>query len=178
MSPRAEAIRPIRQEHGRRERGASAVEFALVVPMLFLVLFGIMDFGLQFLNLNSIHNGTREGARQAVVANFGTTSSCNLVGVADTGSDGSRLICLTKDRIGLPAESVRAKVKFTTTNNVGRTMLVCAMHPMESATGMFDPLLNGKVIKSKVEMRIEQTSDTLQNTAETALPGQNWNWCV
>ena len=98
MKSGSDATDAVRQPCGRRERGASAVEFALVMPMLFLVLFGIMDFGLQFLNLNSMHNGTREGARQAVVANFGTTDSCNLVGVTESTGDGAHLICLTKNR--------------------------------------------------------------------------------
>jgi Flp pilus assembly protein TadG len=160
------------------DRGAALVEFAIVMPLLFMLLFGIIDFGMQFANINSIRQGTREGARQAVVATFGTDNGCTLTGVSAVASDGAHLICLTKDRIGLTSSDVRVKVRFTTTNNVGRTLIVCSMYPMASISGMFAPLFAGKVIKSKVEMRIEQTGSGLQDTAETALPGQSWTWCV
>lgn len=161
-----------------RERGAALVEFAIVTPMLFLLLFGIVDFGLQFANLNAMRQGTREGARQAVVATFGTSNYCSLTGVSAPDSDGAHLICLTKDRIGLTSSDVRVNVRFTTTNNVGRTLIVCSMYPMGSASGMFTPLFSGKAVKSKVEMRIEQTGSGLQDTAETPLVGQSWMWCV
>lgn len=46
-----------------RDRGASAVEFALVLPMLLLVVFGIIDFG-RLLNAQiSLTEAAREGAR-------------------------------------------------------------------------------------------------------------------
>ena len=52
----------------RRERGAALVEFAIVFPLFFLLVSGIIDFGLAFSDLNSTRQGVREGARQAVVA--------------------------------------------------------------------------------------------------------------
>lgn len=55
---------------GRRvadDSGASAVEFALVVPLLLLLGFGIINFGVLFAQQISLNNAVREGARQAVV---------------------------------------------------------------------------------------------------------------
>jgi Flp pilus assembly protein TadG len=169
-----------RAPHARKhaDRGAALVEFGIVMPVLFLVLFGIVDFGLQFANLNSVRQGTRDGARQAVVANFGTSSYCSLTGVSDSSSDGAHLICLTKDRTGLPAANMRVKVHLVTTNNVGNQLLVCSMYSMNSVTGMFTPLFSGKAITSKVQMRIEQTSSTLTDAEETPLAGQSWSWCA
>ncbi|NUO60565.1 MAG: pilus assembly protein [Hamadaea sp.] len=53
---------------GRRcDRGASAVEFALVLPMLLLLVFGIIDFG-RLLNAQiKTTEAAREGARAATV---------------------------------------------------------------------------------------------------------------
>jgi Flp pilus assembly pilin Flp len=51
----------------RREDGASAVEMALLAPLLFMVLFAILEFGLAFLQVQSIRTAVREGARQAAV---------------------------------------------------------------------------------------------------------------
>lgn len=46
-----------------RERGASLVEFALVVPLLTLFLFGIVQFGIAYDKQQSINSAAREGAR-------------------------------------------------------------------------------------------------------------------
>ena len=51
----------------RHEDGASAVEFALIAPLLFMLLFGIIGFGLAFLRVQSIRTAVREGGRTAAV---------------------------------------------------------------------------------------------------------------
>ncbi|WP_323097583.1 TadE/TadG family type IV pilus assembly protein [Intrasporangium sp. YIM S08009] len=57
----------------RRERGAAAVEFAIVLPVLFLVIAGIVDFGRAFYAQIELSNAAREGARTAVVLPLGST---------------------------------------------------------------------------------------------------------
>lgn len=49
-------------------RGASLVEFALILFALVLLLFGIVDWGLYFFNRQVITNATREGARAGIVS--------------------------------------------------------------------------------------------------------------
>jgi Flp pilus assembly protein TadG len=51
----------------RRQDGASAVEFALIAPVLFIVLLGILEFGVAFLQIQSIRTAVREGGRAAAV---------------------------------------------------------------------------------------------------------------
>lgn len=53
----------------RRDDGASAVELALVLPILFLLIFGIISFGLYFAGALGLSNATREAARYGVVQN-------------------------------------------------------------------------------------------------------------
>jgi hypothetical protein len=47
------------------ERGAAAVEFALVVPLLILLVFGIIEFGMAFKDSLTVASATRTGARTA-----------------------------------------------------------------------------------------------------------------
>lgn len=51
------------------DHGAAAVEFALVVIPLLLIVFGIIEFGLIFAQNQALGNGARQGARLGVVAN-------------------------------------------------------------------------------------------------------------
>jgi Flp pilus assembly protein TadG len=52
----------------RDEHGGSLVEFAIVMPLLFILLFGIIDFGILLYNQAVITNASREGARYGIVA--------------------------------------------------------------------------------------------------------------
>lgn len=49
------------------ERGASAVEFALLLPLLMMILFGIIEFGMALYRQSIITNASREGARLGIV---------------------------------------------------------------------------------------------------------------
>jgi Flp pilus assembly protein TadG len=51
----------------KREEGAAAVEFALLLPLLMMILFGIIEFGLVLYNQEVITNASREGARFGIV---------------------------------------------------------------------------------------------------------------
>lgn len=57
-----------RSLRGRRtRRGQSLVEFALVLPILLILLLGILDFGRAIAAFNSVSNGARSGARVAII---------------------------------------------------------------------------------------------------------------
>jgi len=51
----------------KSEKGASAVEFALILPILIILVFGIVEFGIAFNNYITITHAAREGARIAAV---------------------------------------------------------------------------------------------------------------
>ncbi|MGO9079968.1 MAG: TadE/TadG family type IV pilus assembly protein [Streptosporangiaceae bacterium] len=52
---------------GARERGAAAVEFALLLPVLLLLIFGMIDFGRALNAQITLTQAAREGARLAAV---------------------------------------------------------------------------------------------------------------
>ena len=52
----------------KNKKGQSLIEFALVLPILLLVLFAIVEFGLAILTANILHTASREGARVGAVS--------------------------------------------------------------------------------------------------------------
>ncbi len=185
-----------RQEGDGRERGASIVEFALVAPILFTVLFGIVDFGLLLSDDIGLQQGVREAARQASVAEFGSTESCGatLTGTGQT-TEMRKLVCLTKARSDVGSDRVRVAIRFDPASSglaaaaaypagsgsppVGNGIIVCAISPMRSATGFFSPVLDGRFMRSKVVMRIEKGAGTAQSPVQEVDPsGENWAWCT
>lgn len=72
-------LRLIEEEHG-----AAIVEFALVLPILLLVLWGIVDIGRAFYTLNSLASALREGARTAAVMATNPSTAANKTVVRTT----------------------------------------------------------------------------------------------
>ena len=51
----------------KEKRGASLVEFAIVVPLLMLFVFGIIEFSILLYDKAMLTNACREGARAGIV---------------------------------------------------------------------------------------------------------------
>jgi Flp pilus assembly protein TadG len=171
--------------HSRRaagDGGAVIIEFAFLFPILAMLLFGIIEFGFQFNDYQSVRQGTRDGARAAVVAQFGTNTTCGLTGVSAAPTSTKEIMCLTKDRIGL-GNQVRTKVVVPSGSAPPTGLvIVCAQQPMKSFTAFFSPFIDNKQLKSRVQMRIEKNlgADAPEPTSaeETPPPGGSWSWCA
>ena len=48
-------------------RGMATLEMLFVLPLLFLILFGIIEFGIVLGRWQAVTNAAREGAREAIV---------------------------------------------------------------------------------------------------------------
>lgn len=75
----------------KNEEGQALVEFALLAPILFLILFGIIQFGIAFKNSMALTDAVRTGARQATVSRsagdpVGTTKSAVVKAASDLDS--------------------------------------------------------------------------------------------
>jgi len=90
-------------EPPRRERGQSLVETAIVVPILFLLLAAVVDFGRAFDAYIVLTNAAREGARFGSLANPLTESEIQDLVVDDVLGSGANITHMTE---------------FTTTNVV------------------------------------------------------------
>lgn len=56
------------------QEGTAILEFAIILPFLLLIVFGIIEFGLMFYNQQVITNASREGARAGIVAPTNSTT--------------------------------------------------------------------------------------------------------
>ena len=72
------------RSHGMRRSGAVSVEMALVAPLLIVLLFGILEFGLVIKDYLGINQAAREAARIAAVGAPIGTIDVRLDGSAPT----------------------------------------------------------------------------------------------
>ncbi|MFK7766945.1 MAG: TadE/TadG family type IV pilus assembly protein [Mariniblastus sp.] len=62
--------RKIKPTHLKKRRGAAAVELAVVLPIFFLIIFGIVEFGRVMMVMQVVTNAAREGARACAVGDM------------------------------------------------------------------------------------------------------------
>lgn len=160
------------------------------MPILFLVLFGVIEFGMALNDYQSIRHGVRDGARQAVVQQYGSEAGdCTISGLdpATTPTEVKKVICITKDRIGL-GDDVRIRLLYTKSTGSGGdfgSVAVCAQRNVDPFTGAI-PAIDGIALMSSIQMRMEDdipasivfvSPDTTKTYAETPPAGQDWAGC-
>jgi Flp pilus assembly protein TadG len=154
-----------------RDRGAAAVEFALVVPLLLLLVIGILNYGLFFFDSVSLRQGAREAARQAVVQLYGT--SCT------TGTVGAKIACSAKASSNIVSGSPAVYIPAVTGGWAqGNQLLVC-MQTQEQGMG-FVPLPANGILRTKTYMSIEVGSPSVNPSysSDAAPTGSDWtSWC-
>jgi len=70
--------KPAREQSAvRDESGGSMIEFALIAPLLFVILFGIIEFSVLLFDKAMLTNASREGARAGIVYDFDSTTGTN-----------------------------------------------------------------------------------------------------
>lgn len=158
-----------------RDGGATAVEFALLMPILFMLVFGILDYGMLFYDMIGLRQGAREAARQAVVQR--PDAACT------AGTMMDKVVCSTRrasnNTLG-DASGVRVRVLTPDGWVQGGRLVVCSQVKEKSLTG-FVPFPSG-TIKTMTVMSIETGSPVVSpadHTSEAAPTGGNWDatWC-
>ena len=131
----------------RGEDGAAAVEFALLLPLLVLLLFGIIEFGFAFSTRIQATNAAREAARQAVVG----IDDWNDVG-------GVQFWQVVRDRAGVSSIS---HCSFTTEDVVGGTLTVKFDFPLKLVIPFLPSPPSWQTGTAQASMRIEQLSNPI-----------------
>ena len=99
----------------RNEQGQTMVEFTLVLPVLMVVLFGIIQFGLTFNNYVALTDAVRAGARTAAVSRMSATPTTDTVNRVKTASG--------------DLDASKVDVTVTTTWTHGEDVTVKATYP-------------------------------------------------
>ena len=169
-------LRARRAARRSRERGAAAVEFALVLTLLVPLLFGIIDYGLWFADTLSVRHGVHSGARLAVVK----TPTCT---TGDT--DAANFVCTARSQTGASGGPAYAYVKAPQGWGRGKPLVVCVMVKENAVTGV-TPLPADRIIRAKAELAIEYDTTPLPTiagswatgTGDAAPSGTDWSWCT
>ena len=98
-----------------RARGAAVVEFAVVLPLLLTILFGIIEYGWVFMVRQTLQTAAREGARVAVlqtsVEPYSTVMERINQVMQPTGLE-TYTINLTHATAGTPVETVVISIPY------------------------------------------------------------------
>jgi Flp pilus assembly protein TadG len=119
--------------------GQSIVEFALVLPILLLVLFGVTEFGRAIMVTNVLNTASREGARLAAVSSVGDSLS-------------------VRDRVleVLNAANIEAKTIDIQVSALEKTVTVTVSTDFKVLSGgILDPFMGTYELKGTTVMRYE-----------------------
>jgi hypothetical protein len=147
----------------RSDSGQAVVELAFVLPIVMLILFGIIDFGLALNNYNADTNLVNLAARSASVMGTTSTASCNgtsetnlkafvVCEASATGAPAPTYVCFGDTASGTPSGtlSVGDSLKVEVQSTFGWLKL------LTGGDGSIKGLNLNSTISASATMRIEQ----------------------
>lgn len=139
----------------RRDDGAVAVEFALIAPLLLLLVFGLIQYGFYFWSMQGGSSAAREAARRAAV---GQPATC------------AEFRDYVKDRIGVTGEKDSADITRSYTDvagnavapadvSVGDVVTVSVTFNSYDMNIPFVPFIDDGVVSQTADSRVEFVPD-------------------
>jgi TadE-like protein len=86
-----EDLRPPPRLHPRSQKSQALIEFALISPVLLLLLFGIVDLGRAVFYYDTLNHAAREAARTAVRASNSLPTNADVLATATTQMIGTQV---------------------------------------------------------------------------------------
>lgn len=122
----------------RRDRGAAAVEFALVVPLLVMILFGIVEFGNAFSIQASVASAARVGVRNYSIYYSKPGAAATAIGIAKSATPvpGNVVSAVFTDKDG----------NLVTSCAPGAQIYLVLTYKYHSLTGLLDGFLGSNNI--------------------------------
>jgi Flp pilus assembly protein TadG len=129
----------------RNRQGAAVVEFAIVAPVFFLLVFGMIEYGRMVMVQQVITNASREGARVGVLD--GSTSSNVTTAVNNY---------LTAAKISTSSTTTTVSPNPPSNAGYGGAVTVTVSIPFSAVSWLPSPLyLGGKTLSATSTMRRE-----------------------
>jgi TadE-like protein len=165
-----------------------------VSPLLFLLLFGILAYGIYFTDSLALRDGVRAAARDGSLQSWGPAAGgCSHAGTGNTGGNPSpeiqRLACNAVSGLGVVGGSSAIKIAVFSPGvngydedgawKQGGYIKVCAA-VQQSIIIPFIPLPGNGLKHARVQMPIENDDPaglTYLGGHDAPLPGDNWSWC-
>ena len=131
------------RSYRRQRRAAAAVEFAIVAPVFFLLILGMIEYGRMVMVQQVITNASREGARQAVLDGATTAEVTTVVNdYLTSGSISGATVTVTPDP--------------PTNAEFGDPVTVSVSIPFSQVSWLPSPMyLGGKTLTATTVMRRE-----------------------
>jgi Flp pilus assembly protein TadG len=131
----------------REDRGAALVEFALVLPLLALILFGTIEFAWTFSQHLDLRHGSREGARLAAVSYLPEADADQVEAIGAA-------VCSRMERV----TGATVTIELVGANETGQgTVVVTTAAPLQQITGFMAFALDRiENLTSTAEMRLER----------------------
>jgi Flp pilus assembly protein TadG len=85
----------------QRRRGANHIEFALLLPVLLLFIYGIMEYGWVFFHRTAVQEAGRQGCRHGATLEFG---------VADVQAEVSAVVEQALQRLQVDCDSADCRI--------------------------------------------------------------------
>lgn len=132
---------------GRRHRrsrgsGQALVEFVMVAPIFFLILFALIDFGRYVYYVQILNNAAREGARYAIVHGYQGIPSSGPPALGTTSSDP-------------PGANVKATVRNYLVGVIGQGSALTVNVCWKPKNGIGDPCSGDNGRGSPVEVTVD-----------------------
>lgn len=124
------------------DRGASLAEFAIILPLLILLLFGIIEFAWLFATNLDVRHGAREAARQAATDDFLSPAAPagDICGWLNLANRASTEVSISRSGMAM-----------------GDTITVSVDAEAKTLTGLLDWVIpSGTRLTSTVALRVEQ----------------------
>jgi len=123
------------------QKGQALVEFALVFPILLLLVMGILQFGMMLNSYLSIENASREGARAGIVGSSDSEIRNTIISTSPSLDPNKLTVTIT------PAEANRKS---------GNTLTVKVTYNYNLTVPIISSLFNNVVpLNGQTSMRIE-----------------------
>jgi Flp pilus assembly protein TadG len=134
----------------KEEKGAALVEFAIVVPLLLLLVFGIIEFGVMIFDTTMLTNASREGARAGIVYVPNSTVPVSTINQVVNNYCANNLVTFG------PVSTLNVQTAYTTVNSMN-LLTVTAMYHYDFLVmpGFISALVGGVDLSAVTTMRME-----------------------